>query len=90
MGVRSSLPLGGSGFHAGVAVGIYTGVSGAGGTGKGNGKEAETTLTYAPDRLPLYLTLGYRREQFTATGGSGDRPEELSGILFGGGVRLGR
>lgn len=90
VGARSVLPLGGSGLHAGVAVGLYTGVSGAGGAGKGNGKEAETFLIYAPDRLPLYLTLGYRREQFTATAASGDRPEELSGIIVGGGIRLGR
>jgi len=90
IGARASLPLGGSGLHAGVALALYTGVSGAGGAGKGNGKEAETSLTYAPERLPLYLMFGYRREQFTATAASGDRPEELSGIVVGGGVRLGR
>ena len=86
IGVRASLPLGGSGLHAGVVLGLYSGVSGAGVTGKGNGKEAETSLTYAPERLPLYLTLGYRREQFTFAAA----PEELSGIVVGGGIRLGR
>lgn len=90
IGVRSTLPLGGSGLHAGVSLGLYTGVTGAGGAGKGSGKEAETSLTYTPVRLPIYVTLGYRREQFTASGGSGDRPEELSGIVFGAGIRLAR
>jgi hypothetical protein len=88
VGVRSDLPLGGSGLHAGVAIAIYTGVSSLGGTGKGTGKEAVTSLTYTPERIPIYVMLGYRREQFTATSGSNDRPEELSGIVFGGGVRL--
>jgi hypothetical protein len=34
--------------------------------------------------------VGYRVEQITVSGEAGSRPEELSGIGFGGGLKLGR
>lgn len=90
LGLRSNVPLGSTGLEASFAVSLYGGVKNIGGSGKGSGKEAITALTYLPPKGPFFITLGYRIEQFTASGGSGDRPEEVSGITFGGGFRLTR
>ena len=90
LGVRSNVALGSTGLEANFAVSLYGGVKNIGGSGKGSGKEAVTGLTFAPPNRPFFVTLGYRIEQFTASGGSGDRPEEVSGIMLGGGFRLTR
>jgi hypothetical protein len=89
-GVRSTVPLGSTGLEASFAVSLYGGVKNIGGAGKGSGKEAMTALTFLPARAPFFVMLGYRIEQFTATGGSGDRPEDVGGIVLGGGFRLTR
>jgi hypothetical protein len=90
VGARASMPIGGSGFTAGVVLAIYTGVARTDGGGSGSGTEIETSLTYQPPRLPGYLLLGYRREAFTAEGTGTTYPEEIGALLVGGGVRLGR
>jgi hypothetical protein len=88
VGGHSNLPLGATDLRASVLAAIYVGVSGSDDSGGGSGGEAETRLTYAPDRLPLYASLGYRFERFTVSDESEIRAEELSGIVFTIGVLL--
>jgi hypothetical protein len=90
VGIRSTLPLGASGFHASASAAFYLNVRGSGVPGTGSGKEAETRLTYIVPKLPIFLMVGYRLEGFTVNAARNTRPEELSGLLLGGGVRLGR
>jgi len=88
LGVRSTLPLGNSGFYASLSVARYLGVSGSGDDARGSGHEAETRLTFAPSQRPFYVALGYRLEQFTVTDPNEERPEETGGIMLAGGIRL--
>ena len=55
------------------------------------GGEIESQAQYAlPRGIPAYLMIGFRFNRFTLEEGGGDRHEELSGLLIGGGLRLGR
>jgi len=89
IGARSTLAVGATDFYASAAFALYTGVQSEAGP-EGNGKEAETALLYMPARMPIYVSLGYRIEQFTSVAASDDRPEEVSGVVLGLGVRLRR
>lgn len=84
-GVQSDLALGSSGLHAQLSLATYVGVSrGA------SGKEGETRLTWEPSGAPVFITLGYRIEQFTTVSGAGPVPDDVSGVLLGAGWRWSR
>lgn len=84
-GVQSDLALGSSGLHAQLALATYVGVSrGA------SGKEGETRLIWEPARTPVYLSLGYRIEQFTVQSGGGPTPDDVSGLVLAAGWRWSR
>jgi hypothetical protein len=87
IGARSTIPVGATDFYANIGFTLYTGVKSEAGP-EGNGKEAETALLYMPARMPIYVSLGYRIEQFTSVAANDDRPEEVGGIVLGLGVRL--
>jgi hypothetical protein len=54
------------------------------------GFEGESMIMYTVPRLPLYATLGYRRELFDLKRGTSfPRREELGGLLLGIGVQTG-
>lgn len=49
-----------------------------------------TALEYSLRHVPLVVTLGYRAELFQVSANGADRPEFVSGILVGAGLRLAR
>lgn len=89
VGAQSTLPVGGSGLTARVAVGWYPWVGGGGAFGGGGGGDAETRLTYDLPRVPAYLSVGYRIERFTARSVAASRPEEISSLFAGVGLSMG-
>lgn len=55
-----------------------------------SGLEGETAIMYTAPRVPLYVSLGYRRELFDLKRGETfPRREELGGLIFAVGVQAG-
>ncbi len=56
------------------------------------GVDAETAVLYQfPNRMPFFVMLGYRMGYLMPTKGKpdpGEPREELSGVVFGGGMRV--
>jgi hypothetical protein len=77
-------------LQASALAAVYIGMRGSDGAGGGSGREVETRLAYAPERLPLYGALGYRFEQFTVDDATETRAEEISGVVAILGIRLRR
>jgi hypothetical protein len=80
VGAAAEIALGSSGLRAAASVGFNLGLGG----GNGGGREIETRLIYRPSRVPLWFTIGYGVERFTADG----RPETVAGVVLGSGVRV--
>jgi hypothetical protein len=87
IGARSVIDLGSTGLAVSIAGAGYLDLKSVpGATIKG--AEGETALVWTPSRIPVYASLGYRFEQFTVGTDLGDRPDEISGITVGAGLRL--
>lgn len=54
----------------------------------GTAVEIETSLQLRSARLPIWLMIGYRLERRSLPGLSLEQPEQLAGILFGGGLAM--
>lgn len=73
-----------------VSGGSYLGAKEIDGPTTATGRFAQTALRYEPGALPVYLVLGYRAEIFTPGDAPGSSPDEVSGLIVGGGIRVGR
>jgi hypothetical protein len=51
--------------------------------------EGEASILYSPQRLPLFVQLGYRNEFFKAKTTTTAAPEEIRGLRLGGGIQFG-
>jgi hypothetical protein len=88
LGVRIEVPVGSSGVAVGFSASEYLGIKQRRGPGTGSGREGETSVIFLPARLPVYLKVGYGMQRFTARSAAGDVPEDVSGIMIGGGLRF--
>jgi hypothetical protein len=87
IGARSVIDLGSTGLAVTIAGADYLDLKSVpGATIKG--AEGETALVWTPSRIPVYASVGYRFEQFTVGTDAGDRPDEISGLTVGAGLRL--
>ena len=86
-GARSTLDIGGTGISATLAGALYVNAGSVAGS-KVTGAEGETALTWSPRHVPIFVTVGYRYEQFTVGTSAGDRPDEISGVVLSAGLRL--
>ena len=87
-GLRSGVQVGGSGISLGVAASKYFDGDFSNdkhSSAKVQGWEGETNIFYTFSRVPLYMQLGYRHEYFS----SGDRAENMSGLVLGTGLWFG-
>lgn len=89
VGARSMIPIGGTGVTAMARGSLYLDFP-KNANAPVSGGDAEASLRYSLPRIPLYVLLGYRIEQFTLAAGPGERWERLTGWLVGAGLRLGR
>jgi hypothetical protein len=85
-GVR--LPLAGS-LNLQLRGAAYLSLKESGGSSTGSGRLGETILCLTPATFPIYLQVGYRVETLQVDGGGRATPEEQSGLIAGGGIRLG-
>lgn len=92
-GLRTNIRLGSSGLFAMLSAGGFVSINfdkGVNDNVRFIGGDAETQLMYAlPHGLPLYVALGYRFERLDNGGNTFTDPEELSGVILMGGLRLG-
>ena len=95
VGASSSFPLGVPGLGFALYGAIYVNVDGSVANTEGSGREAEARLDYLPKglvwKVPLYLSVAYRYEQFTARADplvGGNRPERTRNLIIAGGVRF--
>jgi len=88
-GIRSTIPIGGSGVWLSVSGAKYFqgdfSKKDAASPEKADGWEGETAILYATPRFPAFLRFGYRTEYFEI----GAREEHMSGLVLGLGLWLG-
>jgi hypothetical protein len=91
LGLEVGRRFGGAGFHVrGGGMYIRAPWKGKADSLITSGVEAHTSMVYAPPRLPLYVSLGYRREVMAHKRESVvARREENSGIVFSVGLQTG-
>lgn len=53
------------------------------------GGEGEASILYSPQRLPLFVQLGYRNEVFKSKTATTATPEEVRGLRLGAGIQFG-
>lgn len=51
--------------------------------------EGEASILYSPQRLPIFVQIGYRNEVFKSKTMTTSAPEEVRGIRIGGGLQFG-
>ena len=73
-----------------VTSGIYLNAKEIDGPTTAKGRFGQTALRYEPRQFPVYVLVGYRAETFTPNDTPGSSPDEVSGLVVGAGVRLGR
>jgi hypothetical protein len=86
-GIRSTVPIGGTGLSLGVAGSKYFRGNFTGDSAKvdPSGWEGETNIYYTVKQIPVFAQLGYRVEHFTYR----ESADYIRGIVFGGGLWLG-
>jgi hypothetical protein len=89
VGGTSALDIGGTGLSARLSAGVYLAGQGVPNTTV-SGHEIIAALEYAVRRLPLVLTVGYRAEVFQSSSNGTDQPENVCGLIVGGGIRFTR
>lgn len=53
------------------------------------GGEGEASILYSPQRIPLFIQLGYRNEVFKAKTTTTNIPEQVRGLRLGAGIQFG-
>lgn len=87
VGIRSTVPIGGTGLSLGVTGSKYFRGNFTGDSAKADpsGWEGETSIYYTVKQIPVFAQLGYRVEHFAYRASA----DYIRGIIFGGGLWLG-